>query len=127
MSKIETLVKNNEHLYPRTVEKAIYDDNGGRLDNKINQLKTDVDILKGKDIKFKKVFCQVSSNNYAIGGYYGVISKNDIELPDDAKIIGVDGINYQGYPAIATYLDDEQLFRIACNTSDGAYFFIRYI
>lgn len=127
MSKIETLVKDNEHIYPRTVEKAIFDDNGVRLDNKIGELRQDVDILKGKDIKFKKVFCRVSSNNNAIGGYYGVISKNDIELPADAKIIGVDGINSQGYPAIATYLDDEQLFRISCNTSDGGYFFIRYI
>lgn len=35
MAKIKKLKSNNEYTYPVTVEKAIYDSNGNRLDNKL--------------------------------------------------------------------------------------------
>lgn len=89
MSKIETLVKDNEHLYPRTVEKAIYDDNGVRLDNKINQLTTDVNSKCNANLISD---AYSSSKTYSVGDYciyqnqlYRCITQCQGVLPTDSN------------------------------------------
>ena len=105
MSKIETLVKDNEHLYPRTVEKAIYDDNGVRLDNKIGELR---DTLIGQ-ITTSHTLRNNSGVIYRIGRICNVFV--NIQLTSDVNAYTTFANVHEGFVPLQTICGaDEDLF-----------------